>query len=125
MFQIDSKGNITRNKLGMGQDHLMDMTAKSLVYINENMLNIKGIPISLPYGKYTAPKIHYIKNTLYVALTELDTQKVYVYLSNGTLVGGFPVYGTGEPDLINSDNDSAIEMVVQSESNGFFIYQIN
>ena len=125
MFQIDSKGNVILSNLGLGQDHLIDMTAKTLVSLSDNVLNIKGIPVNLPFGKYTTPKIHYINNTLYVVLTEFETQKVFVYLSNGTLVGGFPVYGTGDADLSNTDGDSAIEMVIQSESNGFFIYQIN
>ena len=125
MFQIDSKGNVILSNLGLGQDHLIDMTAKTLVSLSDNVLNIKGIPVNLPFGKYTTPKIHYINNTLYVVLTELETQKVFVYLSNGTLVGGFPVYGTGDADLSNTDGDSAIEMVIQSESNGFFIYKIN
>jgi hypothetical protein len=57
--------------------------------------------------------------------TELDTQKVYVYLSNGSRVGGFPVYGTASPDLTNADGDRAIEMVVQSENDGFIIYEMN
>jgi hypothetical protein len=41
------------------------------------------------------------------------------------LVGGFPVYGTATPDLSNADADGAVEMVVQSESDGFIIYEMN
>ena len=125
MFQIDSKGNVLLSNLDLSDDHQIDMTAKSLVTLDGNNLNIKGIPVTLPYGKYTSPKIHYIKNTIYVVFTELDTQKVYVYLSNGSLVGGFPVYGTAIPDLSNADGDKAIEMVVQSEKDGFIIYEMN
>jgi len=125
MYQIDANGNVLRSSLGLGEDHQIDMSAKSLVSLDDNNLVIKGIPVSLPFGRYTRPKIHYIKNTIYVALTELDTQKVYVYLSNGNLVGGFPVYGTATADLNNADSDGAIEMVVQSESNGFIIYELN
>jgi hypothetical protein len=79
----------------------------------------------LPYGNYTPPKIHYINNTIYVTLTDLDTQKVYAYYSNGSAVGGFPVYGSSAVDLSNADNDKAIEMVVKSEEEGILIYQIN
>lgn len=125
MFQIDSKGNVLISKLELGDDHQISMSAKSLVSLKENKLNIKGIPVTLPYGNYTSPKIHYIKNTIYVVFTELDTQKVYVYLSNGSLVGGFPIYGTAESDLANADGDTAIELVVQSETDGFIIYELN
>ena len=125
MFQVDSKGNILLSKIELNEDHQIDMSAKSLVTLDGNKLNIKGIPITLPYGNYTSPKIHYIKNTIYVLFTELETKKVYAYFSNGSLVEGFPVYGTGSPDLCNSDGDRALEMVVQSESNGFIIYELN
>ena len=125
MFQIDSKGNILESNLGLGEDHQIDMSSKSLVTLDGNNLNIKGIPVTLPFGNYTKPKIHYLNNTIYVVFTELDTQKVYVYLSNGSRVGGFPVYGTASPDLTNADGDRAIEMVVQSENDGFIIYEMN
>jgi len=103
----------------------VDMTSKSLVSFSENNLLIKGIPVVLPFGNYTAPKIHYLNNTIYVTLTDLDTEKVYAFYSNGTAVSGFPVYGNSKVDLANADDDKAIEIVVQSESNSFLIYQIN
>jgi hypothetical protein len=55
----------------------------------------------------------------------LDTQKVYVFYSNGAAVAGFPVYGSSVIDLENADDDKALEMVVQSEATSFLIYQIN
>ena len=125
LIQIDTKGNITVNDLNLRPGHTVDMTSKSLVSFSENNLLIKGIPVVLPFGNYTAPKIHYLNNTIYVTLTDLDTEKVYAFYSNGTAVSGFPVYGNSKVDLANADDDKAIEMVVQSESNSFLIYQIN
>ena len=125
LIQIDTKGNITVNDLNLRPGHTVDMTSKSLVSFSENNLLIKGIPVVLPFGNYTAPKIHYLNNTIYVTLTDLDTEKVYAFYSNGTAVSGFPVYGNSKVDLANPDDDKAIEIVVQSESNSFLIYQIN
>jgi len=125
LLQIDSKGNLTKTPLGLQPGHQIDMTSKSLVTLSENKLNIKGIPVQLPYGNYTAPKIYYIDNTIFVTLTDLDAQKVYAFYSNGTAVGGFPVYGTSPASITNADDDKAIELVVQSEANGLLIYQIN
>jgi hypothetical protein len=125
LVQIDTKGNIVQTPLDLLPEHRIDMTSKSLVTLSENKLTIKGIPVELPFGNYTAPKIHYINNTIYVTLTDLDTQKVFAFYSNGTPVGGFPVYGNSSIDLSNADADKALEMVVQSEANGFIIYQIN
>jgi len=96
-----------------------------LVSISENIITIKGIPVKLPYGNYTRPKIFYINNTIYIATTDLDSQKVYFFLSNGSSVKGFPVYGTGIVDVINADNDESLEMIVQSEADGIIIYQVN
>ena len=125
LIQIDTKGNLTKSNLNLRSGHTIDMTSKSLVSFSENNLLIKGIPVVLPFGNYTPPKIHYLNNTIYVTLTDLDTQKVYAYYSNGTAVNGFPVYGNSKVDLTNADDDKAIEMVVQSETNSFLIYQIN
>ena len=125
LIQIDSKGNVIVNELNLQPGHFIDMTSKSIVTLSENKLMIKGIPVELPFGNYTPPKIHYINNTIYITLTELETKKVYAFLSNGIPLGGFPVYGNSIVDLSNADNDKAIEMVVQSEGKGFIIYQIN
>lgn len=124
-FQIDTNGNIITQPLGLQSDHQIDMTSKSIVTLSENKLDIKGIPVLLPFGRYTPPKIYYLNNTIYIVLTDLDSQKVYAYYSNGMAVGGFPVYGSSSIDLTNSDDDSALEMLVQSEPNSFMIYQIN
>ena len=125
LLQIDSNGNILESPLGLRSDHKIDMTSKSIVTFSENKLNIKGIPVILPFGKYSSPKIHYINNTIYVTITDLDSQKVYCFYSNGTLLGGFPVYGSSKAELINADNDKAVEMVVKSEEESMIIYQIN
>ena len=125
LVQIDIKGNVVKTNLELSKDHKIVTTTKSLITLSDNILNIKGIPITLPFGRYTAPKIYYINNIIYVTTTDLDTQKVYLYFSNGTPVSGFPVYGTSAADLTNADTDKAIELVVQSEGNGMLIYEIN
>lgn len=125
LIQIDVKGNIIKTNLDLEKGHRIETTTKSLVSQSNNILNIKGIPINLPFGRYTAPKIYYINNTIYVTTTDLDAQKVYLYYSNGTPVNGFPVYGSSAADLTNADKDKALELVVQSESNGMIIYEIN
>ena len=44
-------------------------------------------------------KIHYLKNTIYVTLTDLDTQNVYAFYSNGKKLEGFPVFGNSNADI--------------------------
>ena len=125
MVQIDVNGNVNKTGLELKIGHKIDMTSKSLVTLSENKLMIKGIPVILPFGNYSSPKIYYINNTIYVTITEYETKKVFVFYSNGNPVRGFPVYGTSVADLTNADNDKAIEMVVQSDQDELTIYQIN
>ena len=124
-IQIDTKGNVNKSSLGLKPGHKIDMTSKSLVTLSENKLIIKGIPVILPFGNYTPPKIHYLKNTIYITLTDLDTQNVYAFYSNGKTLEGFPVFGNSNADITNADNDPALEMLVQSENNGVIVYQLN
>lgn len=124
-IQIDTKGNVVRSDLGLDKKHAITATSKSLVSLSENILTIKGIPVSLPYGVYSDPKIFYLNNTIYVSITNIEDEKVYLYLSDGQLVNGFPVYGTSAIDLANADKDKGLEFVVQSESNELLIYEIN
>lgn len=123
LVQVDTKGNVIRVNLDLVAGHRIDATAKSLVTLSENILTIKGIPVQLPFGTYTPPKIFYINNTLYFSTTDTEAQKVYLFYSNGKAVGGFPVYGTSSADVNNADNDKNLELTVSAEDNGVLIYQ--
>ena len=125
LIQIDTKGNMVASKLNLATNHRIDATTKTLVTLSENTLNIKGIPVNLPFGEYTSPKIFYLNNTLYFSTTDISNQKVYLFYSNGEAVEGFPVYGKSAVDLSNSDKDKFLEMIVASEDNSILIYEIN
>lgn len=125
LLQIDQKGNVVQTPLDLTPGHQIDMSTKSLVTLSDNTLTIKGIPVTLPFGNYTPPKLFYLQNTLYITTTDKEAEKVYLFYSNGLPVEGFPVYGIGPADLTNADDDKALELVVQVDTNGFMIYQIN
>ena len=124
LVQVDLRGNVIKSPYELKPSHQIDATTKSLVTLSENLLSIKGIPIELPYGNYTSPKIFYLNNILYITTTDVDSQKVYLFYSNGTAVGGFPVYGVG-PAALSLDNKKNTQLVVAAEDNGLVIYQIN
>ena len=125
LVQIDTRGNIIKSPENWSENHLLEMTSKTLVCISENILTIKGIPVKLPFGNYTRPKIFNIKNKLLISVTDKDAQKVYLFSSNGNPVNGFPIYGTGSVDIIANKDDDSLRLIVQSESNGVIIYKIN
>ena len=56
LIQVDTKGNKVTSALQLTKGHRIDATTKTLVTLSENELNIKGIPVKLPYGEYTPPR---------------------------------------------------------------------
>ena len=82
--------------------------------------------ILLPFLRHLyRSQIFYLQNILYISVTDIESEKVYLFYSNGTAVQGFPVYGTSGIDLTNADQDKALEMVVLSEKDGILVYEIN
>ena len=124
LIQIDGKGNVVSTPLNLKNGHRIYSTTKSLVTLSENNLTIKGIPVDLPFGQYSAPEIFYLNNIVYVSVTDIEAQKVYLFFSDGRPVPGFPVYGTSAIDLSNADKDNALEFLVQAEEKDVLIYKI-
>ena len=125
LIQVDTKGNKVASALNLKPNNRIDATTKTLVTLSGNLLNIKGIPVKLPIGKFTPPKIFYLNNTLYFSTTDKSEKKVYLFYSNAKAVEGFPVYGKSAVDITNSDKDKALEMVVATEDNSLLVYEIN
>ena len=59
------------------------------------------------------------------AITDLQTQKVYLFDSQAKLISNFPVYGNSLIELDNIDVDSNLEFVVKGDSNNIIVYKIN
>ncbi|WP_152537481.1 hypothetical protein [Aquimarina pacifica] len=125
LVQIQKDGNVTKKKLALEKDNKIVSTNKTLVTFSENRLTIKGKTLELNYGVYTAPRLFYINDKIYVTITDIQSKQVYLYDSNGILFPNFPVYGNSALSLGNMDNDSNLEFAVQGEENNVLIYQIN
>lgn len=125
LLTVDTRGNTAIINLNLGKDHHIETTSKTLVTLNENKLGIKTKTVELDYGNYTKPKIFYLKDKIYVALTDLQSQKVYLYDSQGKLIPNFPVYGNAEITLDNIDKDQNLEFITKGDSNALVLYQIN
>ena len=102
----------------------MQTTSKTLVTLSDNNLAIKTKKnYELDFGNYTAPKIFYLNDKIYITLTDLQTQKVYLFDSQSRLINNFPVYGNSSIDLANIDSDNKLEFVVKGESNSIIVLQ--
>ena len=91
----------------------------------ENKLRIKDRIIELDYGSYSKPKIFYINDKIYVTVTDLQAQKVYLFDSQAKLLPNFPVYGSSQIVLDKIDTDDNLEFITKGESNSILIYKIN
>lgn len=125
LITIDTRGNSASQNLNISEQHHMDSSSKTLVTLSDNKLAIKGNSFELDFGSYTAPKLFYLQDKIYVAVTDLQTQKVYLFDSNAQLLSNFPVYGNSAITLDNIDSDSHLEFVTKGENNSVILYQIN
>ncbi|RAJ15230.1 ribonuclease HII [Olleya aquimaris] len=125
VVQIDQKGNVTITKTNLTDHHVLETTTRTMITQSGNTLDIKGNTLELDFGNYTSAQLFLIKNKIYVSTTDLQTQKVMLFDSNGKLINNFPVYGTSTIDLGNIDKDSKLEFVTKGETNSILVYKIN
>ncbi len=93
--------------------------------MNDNVLSIKGKKLELDFGVYTQPKIFYIYDKIYVGVTDIQNQKVYLFDSQAKPISNFPVFGSSLIDLTDMENDRKLEVVAQDQKNSIIVYQMN
>lgn len=123
LIRIDQKGRVDIEPLNLAENHKIQATANTLVSLSENILKIKDNEVSLDFGLYSEPQIFYVKNKIYVAITDTQAQKVYVFDSTAKLLPNFPVFGTSMIALENIDVDRKLEFAVLGGENELIIYQ--
>lgn len=125
LIQIDENGKLSSMDLNLGEKHGITATSKTLVTMSDNILNIRSNKIELDYGTYTAPKIFYLKDKIYVSVTDLQTKKVYLFDSLGKPIDNFPVYGNSAIEMESTDAGNSLEFVTKGDSNSILIYKMN
>jgi hypothetical protein len=93
--------------------------------MTENKLNIKSRRIDLDYGDYTAPRIFYLNDKIYVTTTDLQAKKVYLFDSQADPIPNFPVFGTSAAELQNLDQDASLELITQSDDKNIVVYKLH
>ncbi|MBI6121225.1 hypothetical protein [Salegentibacter maritimus] len=123
LVKVNQKGVVSTKRTNFKENHSVSALPNLLVSLSENILKIKGKEISLDYGLYTEPKIFLVNNKYYISLTDLQSQKVYVFDSNAVLLPGFPVYGTTGIDINNANVDQGPEFVVKGGEKEVLLYK--
>ena len=124
LVQIDTRGRVSRQSLGFSPKTELTTSSKTLVALWDNYLQIKDQKIVLAFGQKTPPKLFNLNDTIYIAVTDLESNTIWFYDSQGHALAGFPVYGTSTIDLENADTDKALEFVGQSSPSSIIMYQL-
>jgi hypothetical protein len=124
LVRIDTRGRVNRTKLNLNPEHGMDATIKTLAFMDDNRFQVKGNKKELELGVYSPPRIFYLFDIIYVSVTDLQSQQVYLFRSTAAPVPGFPVEGSGLPDMADMDNGRNPELVVPYRDNAIRVYRI-
>ncbi|MEX0313735.1 MAG: ribonuclease HII, partial [Allomuricauda sp.] len=125
LHQIDTKGKLTATNFNLSSDHGMYTTSKTLALMDDNILSIKGKKVEMNLGVYTKPKIFYLNDKIYVSVTDVQNQKIYLFDSQAEPIPNFPVFGSSLIDLVDMDNDRKLELVAKDQENSIIVYKLN
>ncbi|MEX0272846.1 MAG: ribonuclease HII, partial [Flavobacteriaceae bacterium] len=123
LYQIGANGKMNTADAKLFKDHGLFTTSKTLVTMSDNILSIKGKKVELELGVYTHPHIFYIYDKIYVSVTDMQNQKVYLFDSQARPIPHFPVYGTSAADLSDVDNDRRLELITVTSDNEVQLYR--
>jgi hypothetical protein len=124
LIQVNSKGNVSRQTLGLDAKHDITSSSKTLVTRSENKLSIKSNSVELEYGSYSPPSLFYLRDKIYISITDLQAQKIWLFDSQAKPFASVPVFGTSAIDLANADADAPLEFVTKGDSNSLIMYQL-
>jgi hypothetical protein len=125
LYQIDEKGKLGTANLNLLPDHGIDATSNTFVVMNDNELTIRTKKVELELGVYSKPRIFYLNDKIYISVTDIQNQKVYLFDSQAEPISNFPVPGQSLIDLRDMDNDHKLELVVKDQDNSIIVYKIN
>jgi hypothetical protein len=125
LIRIDTRGRISRTPLNLSPDHGMDATTKTMALMDDNRFQVKTNKQELELGVYTRPRIFYLNDIIYVAVTDIQSQQIHLFRSTGLSVPGFPVEGSGSSDMADMDKDRNPEVVVPYRKNSIRVYRVN
>lgn len=125
LVQVDSRGKINQKDLNLTDKHNIATTSKTLVAMNENKLFIKSRRVDLDYGVYTAPRIYYLNDKIYITTTDLQSKKVYLFDSQAKPIPNFPVFGTSAAELQKLDKSKGLELITQADDKTIVVYKLH
>lgn len=125
LISIDPSGKVSRSALKLNPDHGLFATSRTLALMNDNLLQVRGNQAELDLGVYTAPQLFYLNDIIYVAVTDLQSEQLYLFRSDASPLPGFPVEADGLPDMADADADRNPELAVKFRDSALAVYRIH
>ncbi len=122
---IAQNGQITSQNLDVTSQYWFTISGNMKVTLDDNLLRIDGKLTELPVGVFQKPQIFTVNNKRYIAVTEIEEKKVYVFDKAGTLLKHFPVYGSSQVDLGDANRNQKLNILVKGQENEILLYQAN
>ncbi|MCC4212852.1 hypothetical protein [Leeuwenhoekiella parthenopeia] len=122
---ISQSGKVTRKKSNSDTETLFDRGGSITAKLEGNVLTINNEKKELDLGIYSGLHVFTYGTSSYVALTDLQTNRVYLYDAKANLLPNFPVYAASNVDLAHSGNAKNLLLTCKGESDSVLIYQIN
>ncbi|WP_036156427.1 hypothetical protein [Maribacter forsetii] len=124
LYQVDSQGKIAASNLSLAKDHGMDATSRTLAIMNDNILQIRSKKVELELGVYSKPTIFYLNDKIYVSVTDIQNQKIYLFDSQAEPIPNFPVFGSSVIDMEDMNSNKKVEFVYKDQDNSIRVFKI-
>ena len=79
----------------------------------------------MDYGDYTAPRIFYLNDKIYITTTDLQSKKVYLFDSQAKPIPNFPVFGISAAEMQKLDKNAGLELITQSDDKNLIVYKLH
>ncbi|WP_324025462.1 ribonuclease HII [Maribacter sp. BPC-D8] len=124
LYQIDANGKISSSNLNLAKDHGIDATSRTLAIMNDNTLQIRNKKVELELGVYSKPTIFYLNDKIYVSVTDIQNQKIYLFDSQAESIPNFPIFGSSPIDMEDINGNKKPEFVFKDQENSFKVFKI-
>ncbi|WP_432412800.1 hypothetical protein [Rasiella sp. SM2506] len=121
-ISIDTNGKVSTQKLEVTNNYHFTTSGSTKVTLDDNLLRIDGRLAELPLGIYTNPQVFVANRNVYIVISETQEKKVYLFRKNGTLMNGFPVFGSSGASISEAKNK--ILLTVIGQDNEVVLFQL-
>lgn len=121
-FRISESGEVSSLKLNVHNNYWFTTLNQTKVTLDDNLLRVNGKLLDLPLGTFSQPQIFTISGKTYVAITEMQEKKVYVFDSDNNLLSNFPVFGSSLATIASKGLKSGKYLVARGDDSAIIVY---